>query len=77
MKCIKQTLGHYYIPVQKLLKGDGMPVFKFHKQTFLIFNQQKQVALSKEYKSQVKQLIEINIIDISKGDICQQSEGSP
>ncbi len=54
-----------------------MPVFKFHKQTFLIFNQQKQAALSKEYKSQVKQLIEINIIDISKGDICQQSEGSP
>ncbi|EIS34757.1 hypothetical protein YPPY54_0974, partial [Yersinia pestis PY-54] len=33
MKCIKQTLGHYYIPVQKLIKGDGMPVFKFHKQT--------------------------------------------
>ncbi len=32
--------------------------------------QQKQAALSKEYKAQVKQLIEVNIIDISKGDIC-------
>ncbi|TBL53691.1 DUF2058 domain-containing protein [Obesumbacterium proteus] len=31
--------------------------------------QQKQAALSKEYKAQVKQLIEINRIDISKGDI--------
>ncbi len=32
--------------------------------------QQKQAALSKEYKAQVKQLIEMNKIDISKGDIC-------
>jgi uncharacterized protein len=31
--------------------------------------QQKQAALSKEYKIQVKQLIEMNRIDISKGDI--------
>ncbi|MGG4609826.1 DUF2058 domain-containing protein [Providencia sp. Me31A] len=31
--------------------------------------QQKQVLLSKEYKAQVKQLIEMNKIDISKGDI--------
>lgn len=31
--------------------------------------QQKQAALSKEYKAQVKQLIEMNRIDISKGDI--------
>ena len=31
--------------------------------------QQKQVALSKEYKSQVKQLIEMNRIFLSKGDI--------
>ncbi|MGL6020157.1 MAG: DUF2058 domain-containing protein [Gibbsiella quercinecans] len=31
--------------------------------------QQKQDALSKEYKAQVKQLIEMNRIDISKGDI--------
>ncbi len=31
--------------------------------------QQKQTALSKEYKAQVKQLIEMNRIDISKGDI--------
>jgi uncharacterized protein YaiL (DUF2058 family) len=31
--------------------------------------QQKQAALSKEYKAQVKQLIEMNKIDISKGDI--------
>jgi hypothetical protein len=31
--------------------------------------QQRQAALSKEYKAQVKQLIEINKIDISKGDI--------
>ncbi len=54
-----------------------MPVFKFHKQTFLIFNQQKQAALSKEYKSQVKQLIEVNKIDISKGNIGFKSEGSP
>ncbi|HBO24774.1 DUF2058 domain-containing protein [Providencia sp.] len=30
---------------------------------------QKQAALSKEYKAQVKQLIEMNRIDISKGDI--------
>ncbi|MTD39661.1 DUF2058 family protein [Erwinia sp. CPCC 100877] len=32
-------------------------------------NQQKQAALSKEYKAQVKQLIEMNRISISKGDI--------
>ncbi|AUH01260.1 DUF2058 domain-containing protein [Pectobacteriaceae bacterium C52] len=31
--------------------------------------QQKQAALAKEYKAQVKQLIEMNRIDISKGDI--------
>ncbi|MBZ7102536.1 DUF2058 domain-containing protein [Klebsiella michiganensis] len=31
--------------------------------------QQKQAALSKEYKAQVKQLIEMNKIDISKGNI--------
>lgn len=31
--------------------------------------QQKHAALSKEYKAQVKQLIEMNRIDISKGDI--------
>jgi len=31
--------------------------------------QQKQAALSKEYKAQVKQLIEMNRIDISKGNI--------
>ncbi len=31
--------------------------------------QQKQAVLSKEYKAQVKQLIEMNKIDISKGDI--------
>ncbi|MBF7995365.1 MULTISPECIES: DUF2058 domain-containing protein [Rahnella] len=31
--------------------------------------QQKQAALSKEHKAQVKQLIEMNRIDISKGDI--------
>ena len=31
--------------------------------------QQKQAALSKEYKAQVKQLIEMNRIVISKGDI--------
>jgi uncharacterized protein YaiL (DUF2058 family) len=31
--------------------------------------QQKQAALSKEYKSQVKQLIEMNRIFLSKGDI--------
>ncbi len=31
--------------------------------------QQKQAALSKEYKAQVKQLIEMNRINISKGDI--------
>ncbi|UNK29005.1 DUF2058 domain-containing protein [Serratia plymuthica] len=31
--------------------------------------QQKQAALSKEYKAQVKQLIEMNRIDIAKGDI--------
>ncbi|GAA0347757.1 DUF2058 domain-containing protein [Morganella psychrotolerans] len=32
-------------------------------------DQQKQAALSKEYKAQVKQLIEMNRIAISKGDI--------
>jgi len=32
-------------------------------------DQQKQAALSKEYKFQVKQLIEMNKIDISRGDI--------
>lgn len=31
--------------------------------------QQKQAALSKEYKAQVKQLIEMNRIDLPKGDI--------
>ena len=31
--------------------------------------QQKQAALSKEYKAQVKQLIEMNRVDNSKGDI--------
>jgi len=31
--------------------------------------QQKQAALSKEYKAQVRQLIEMNRIDIAKGDI--------
>lgn len=31
--------------------------------------QQKQAALSKEYKAQVKQLIEMNRVDISKGNI--------
>lgn len=31
--------------------------------------QQKQATLSKEYKAQVKQLIEMNKIDISKGNI--------
>ncbi len=31
--------------------------------------QQKQAALAKEYKAQVKQLIEMNRISISKGDI--------
>lgn len=31
--------------------------------------QQKQAALSKEYKAQVKQLIEMNKLDISKGNI--------
>lgn len=31
--------------------------------------QQKQAALSKEYKAQVKQLIEMNRISIAKGDI--------
>ncbi|MGG2140872.1 DUF2058 domain-containing protein [Symbiopectobacterium sp. RP] len=31
--------------------------------------QQKQAVLSKEYKAQVKQLIEMNKIDIAKGDI--------
>lgn len=31
--------------------------------------QQKQAALSKEYKAQVKQLIEMNKVDISKGNI--------
>ncbi len=31
--------------------------------------QQKQAVLSKEYKAQVKQLIEMNRIDISKGNI--------
>lgn len=31
--------------------------------------QQKQAVLSKEYKAQVKQLIEMNRIDISKGDV--------
>ncbi|MFI8415640.1 DUF2058 domain-containing protein [Serratia sp. NPDC078593] len=35
----------------------------------LLNEQQKQAALSKEYKAQVKQLIEMNRIDIAKGDI--------
>lgn len=35
----------------------------------LLNEQQKQAALSKEYKAQVKQLIEMNKIDIAKGDI--------
>ena len=32
-------------------------------------DQQKQAALSKEYKAQIKQLIEMNKITISRGDI--------
>lgn len=32
-------------------------------------DQQKQAALSKEYKAQIKQLIEMNKITVSKGDI--------
>ncbi|MBV4365265.1 DUF2058 domain-containing protein [Erwinia sp. BNK-24-b] len=35
----------------------------------LLNEQQKQAALSKEYKAQVKQLIEMNKIDISRGNI--------
>ncbi|MGL5698506.1 MAG: DUF2058 domain-containing protein [Kluyvera sp.] len=35
----------------------------------LLNEQQKQATLSKEYKAQVKQLIEMNRINISKGDI--------
>ncbi|QNH65677.1 DUF2058 domain-containing protein [Proteus vulgaris] len=35
----------------------------------LLSEQQKQVALSKEYKAQVKQLIEMNRITPAKGDI--------
>ena len=35
----------------------------------LLNEQQKQAALSKEYKAQVKQLIEMNRIVITKGDI--------
>ncbi|EED5509848.1 DUF2058 domain-containing protein [Salmonella enterica subsp. enterica serovar Senftenberg] len=31
--------------------------------------QQKQAVLAKEFKAQVKQLIEMNIINVSKGDI--------
>ncbi len=32
-------------------------------------DQQKQAALAKEYKAQVKQLIEMNKIEIARGDI--------
>ncbi|HEQ1859298.1 TPA: DUF2058 domain-containing protein [Providencia alcalifaciens] len=32
-------------------------------------DQQKQAALTKEYKAQVKQLIEMNKIDVARGDI--------
>lgn len=35
----------------------------------LLSEQQKQAALSKEYKAQVKQLIEMNKVDIAKGNI--------
>lgn len=35
----------------------------------LLSEQQKQAALSKEYKAQIKQLIEMNKVVISKGDI--------
>lgn len=35
----------------------------------LLSEQQKQAALSKEYKAQVKQLIEMNKVDIGKGNI--------
>lgn len=35
----------------------------------LLSEQQKQTVLSKEYKAQIKQLIEMNKIVISKGDI--------
>lgn len=35
----------------------------------LLSEQQKQATLSKEYKAQVKQLIEMNRITIAKGDI--------
>ena len=35
----------------------------------LLSEQQKQATLSKEYKAQVKQLIEMNIITPAKGDI--------
>lgn len=35
----------------------------------LLSEQQKQAALSKEYKAQIKQLIEMNKITISRGDI--------
>ena len=35
----------------------------------LLSEQQKQAVLSKEYKAQIKQLIEMNKIVISKGDI--------
>ncbi len=35
----------------------------------LLNEQQKQAALSREYKAQIKQLIEMNRIDISRGNI--------
>ncbi|MBK4727083.1 MULTISPECIES: DUF2058 domain-containing protein [Erwiniaceae] len=35
----------------------------------LLSEQQKQAALSKEYKAQVRQLIEMNKVDIAKGNI--------
>lgn len=35
----------------------------------LLSEQQKQAALSKEYKAQIKQLIEMNKITITRGDI--------
>jgi len=35
----------------------------------LLSEQQKQAALSKEYKAQVKQLIEMNRITVARGDI--------
>lgn len=39
------------------------------KRDKLLSEQQKQAALSKEYKAQIKQLIEMNKITITRGDI--------